>query len=150
MRYQGQNYEQNVPVPPGPITDATLAAVFERFHTQHEQFYGYRIPGEVIELIHFNVSVVGPVPRSHLPELVERPAPRASATRLVFFRSAGYLPTAIYRRQELGHGARLTGPAIVEETDSTTLIPPGVSATTSPHGILILELASDAHRQSAR
>src|SRR5262249_19647489 len=127
---------------PGPITDSTLAAAFERFHTQHEQFYGYRIPGEMIELIHFNVSVVGPVARSPLPELAELPTSQATTTRPVFFPSAGYLQTPIYRRHDLGRGARLLGPAIVEEEDSTTLIPPGVSATTSPHGILILEPTS--------
>jgi N-methylhydantoinase A len=138
MRYMGQNYEQSVAVPPGSITGAAMAAVLERFHTQHEQFYGYRIAGEVIELIHFNVSVTGPVPPPRLPELPDLPPPRPRAHRPVFFRAAGCLPTPIYRRDEVGAGAALVGPAILEEHDSTTLVPPGVALAASRQGVLLL------------
>jgi N-methylhydantoinase A len=138
MRYMGQNYEQSVPVPPGPIDDAAMAAVLERFHAQHEQFYGYRIAGEVIELIHFGVSVSGPVTSTRLPELAERPAPRPRSERPVFFRSVGYAPTPIYRRGELGRHAVVAGPAIVEEEDSTTLVPPGARLSSDRSGVLVL------------
>jgi N-methylhydantoinase A len=141
MRYMGQNYEQSVAVPPGPIDRAAMAAVLERFHAQHERFYGYRIAGEVIELIHFNVSVTGPRPPSRLPELPELPAPRPRAERPVFFRGAGYLTTPIYRRDEVGAGVRLAGPAILEEHDSTTLVPPGVALVSSRPGVLLLTRA---------
>ena len=67
MRYLGQNYEQDVPVPPGPIGDESIAAVMQRFHQQHEAFYGYSIAGEIMELIHFNVSVIGATPNVTLP-----------------------------------------------------------------------------------
>jgi N-methylhydantoinase A len=148
MRYLGQNYEQNVSLPPGPIMETAMAEVFERFHTQHEQFYGYRIAGEVIELIHFNVSVIGSVARIDLPELPEMPTPQPTNERLVYFRSAGYLPTAIYRRSQLGRGTTIRGPAIIEEEDSTTLVPPNVSAVVSPHGILVIDRLVDTPRES--
>jgi N-methylhydantoinase A len=138
MRYMGQNYEQVVAVPPGPITAETIAAVLERFHAQHERFYGYRIAGEVIELIHFNVSVTGPVPPARLPELPDLPSPRPRSQHPVLFRGAGRLPTPIYRRDEVGAGAALAGPAILEEHDSTTLVPPGVVLTTTRQGVLLL------------
>jgi N-methylhydantoinase A len=112
--------------------------VFERFHAQHEQFYGYRIADEVIELIHFAVSVSGPVPPTRLPELAELPPPRPRSERPVFFRSAGYLPTPIHRRAELGRDAVVSGPAIVEEEDSTTLVPPGARLSANPSGVLVL------------
>ena len=48
MRYLGQNYEQDVPVPPGPIGEESIAAVMQRFHQQHEAFYGYSIAGEIM------------------------------------------------------------------------------------------------------
>ena len=67
MRYLGQNYEQDVPVPPGPIGEESIAAVTQRFHQQHEAFYGYSIAGEIMELIHFNVSVIGATPKVTLP-----------------------------------------------------------------------------------
>jgi N-methylhydantoinase A len=150
MRYLGQNYEQNVAVPEGPITEVTMAAVFERFHAQHEQFYGYRIAGEVIELIHFNVSTIGPVARIELPELPDQPLPQPISNRLLYFRTEGYLPTAIYRRSQLGRGSYVVGPAVVEEADSTTLVPPGVTATTSSRGVLVLDRLADALRTSER
>jgi N-methylhydantoinase A len=145
MRYLGQNYEQDVVVPPGPITAATMSEVFERFHAQHEQFYGYRIAGEVIELIHFNVSALGPVVRIDLPEVPEAPALRPTGERLVYFRSAGYLPTAIYWRHQMGRGATVRGPAIIEEEDSTTLVPPDVTATATPHGVLVIDRLAQMH-----
>lgn len=144
MRYLGQNYEQNVSLPPGQITEPAMGAVFERFHAQHEQFYGYRIAGEVIELIHFNVSVIGPLARIDLPLLPERRTPQPTSERPVFFRSTGYRPTAIYRRSQLGRGTTISGPAIIEEEDSTTLVPPNVSAMVSPHGILVVDRPVDA------
>ena len=59
MRYWGQNYEQDVPMPPGAVTPELLERTLEAFHRLHEQFYGYSITGEVIELIRFNVTVSG-------------------------------------------------------------------------------------------
>ena len=59
MRYWGQNYEQDVPMSPGPVTPELLEQTLEAFHRLHEQFYGYSITGEVIELIRFNVMVSG-------------------------------------------------------------------------------------------
>ena len=59
MRYWGQNYEQDVPMPPGAVTPELLEQTLEAFHRLHEQFYGYSITGEVIELIRFNVTVSG-------------------------------------------------------------------------------------------
>ena len=59
MRYWGQNYEQDVPMPAGDVTPELLEQTLEAFHRLHEQFYGYSITGEVIELIRFNVTVSG-------------------------------------------------------------------------------------------
>jgi N-methylhydantoinase A len=138
MRYLGQNYEQSVPVPAGSIVGSTLTELFERFHRQHERFYGYRIAGEIIELIHFNVSAIGPVPRATLTELPGLPRPRPIGDRLVSFRGDGRRPTAIYRRSQLGRDATVDGPAIIEEEDSTTLLPPGTRVTVHPRGSMVL------------
>ena len=60
MRYWGQNYEQDVPVPDGPVTPGAAGARrCDAFHRLHEQFYGYSITGEMIELIRFNVTALG-------------------------------------------------------------------------------------------
>jgi len=79
-----------------------------------------------------------------LPRPVARPAARASGTaadarigeRRAYF--GGYVPTALYERARLPLGARLAGPAIVEQDDTTTVIPPGVTALVDDAGNLRL------------
>ena len=144
MRYLGQNYEQDVPVPPGPIGDESIAAVMQRFHQQHEAFYGYSIAGEIMELIHFNVSVIGATPNVTLPRWPTRsdgggtPTPRSH--REVHFAESGRVRCPIYRRTDLPAGAALTGPAIIEDADSTTLLPTRRQLTVTEHGLLLIEL----------
>ena len=144
MRYLGQNYEQDVPVPPGPIGDESIAAVMQRFHQQHEAFYGYSIAGEIMELIHFNVSVIGATPDVTLPRWPARSdgggavSPRSQ--REVHFAESGRVDCPIYRRTDLPAGAGLTGPAIIEDADSTTLLPSGRQLTVTEHGLLVIEV----------
>ncbi len=69
MRYWGQNYEQDVPMPVGPVTPDLLEQTLEAFHHLHEQFYGYSITGEVIELIRFNVTISGHTGAVTLPAM---------------------------------------------------------------------------------
>jgi len=46
----------------------------------------------------------------------------------------------VYRREDLGPGARISGPAIVQELSSSTIVPPGARLTVDPHGNLLIEL----------
>ena len=75
MRYAGQNYEQDVPVPRGPITADSLKALQDEFGEAHRRFYGYHFPGEVVELIHFNVTAIGATAPPSLPALAPGPPP---------------------------------------------------------------------------
>ena len=144
MRYLGQNYEQDVPVPPGPIGEESIAAVMQRFHQQHEAFYGYSIAGEIMELIHFNVSVIGATPDVALPRWPAGSdgsgAARPRSQREVQFAESGRVGCPIYRRTDLPAGAGLTGPAIIEDADSTTLLPSGRQLTVTEHGLLVIEV----------
>ena len=92
MRYWGQNYEQDVPMPPGPVTPELLEATLEAFHRLHEQFYGYSITGEVIELIRFNVTVSGHTDAVTLPAMASnghRPGGQPVEERPVYFQGHG-------------------------------------------------------------
>ena len=62
MRYEGQNYEQEVPVPNGDFDDAELADCYERYHQLHESFYGYRFDAVPIEMVRIGVAVSGEPP----------------------------------------------------------------------------------------
>jgi N-methylhydantoinase A len=139
MRYAGQNYEHQVPVPAETMTDAVLRGAFSSFEKIHAERYGYAIEGEEIELVAFHVTVTG---RRAAPRLVvgeQSGACNEPTSRLVHFRSHDDLPTAIYRRYGLPAGARLEGPCILEEIGSTTLIEPGMAVEVLPDGQLLIE-----------
>ena len=134
MRYAGQNYEQDVPVPRGPITGDSLKALQDEFGEAHRRFYGYHFPGEVVELIHFNVTAIGATAPPSLPALAPGPRPEPRERRAVRIGGAAHRDCPVYRRDALPAGCTLTGPAIVEELDSTTLVPAGHTLSVLPNG----------------
>ena len=141
MRYSGQNYEHDVPIEEGPITSQTLENTFQQFNQLHEQFYGYSIGHEVIELIRFNVKAVG---RTNKPRLKGVAAPAggpvaALQTRGVFFKGQGFVDCPVYRRKELPGEFELIGPAIIEEVDSMILVHPGHKLQTNRQGVITLD-----------
>jgi N-methylhydantoinase A len=139
MRYLGQNYEEEIDMPPGKIDDAAMAALVESFHAHHEATYGYRIAGEVIEIVRFNVTVGGAASRPTLPKLEAGPAAEPRAFREVIFPDAGAVRCPIFQREDLRPGQVLAGPAVIEELDSTTLVHPGDRLTVSERGLALIE-----------
>jgi N-methylhydantoinase A len=138
MRYAGQNYEQDIPVDAEMASDAMLRQILAAFERRHEEFYGYSISGEVIELIRFNVTALGRTPKPNLPRLDGRGPAAPVGERSVYFSESGQLETTIYRRELLPAGARLAGPAIIEEAGSTTLLHPASHLTVDDHGLLLM------------
>ncbi|ADG88936.1 5-oxoprolinase [Thermobispora bispora] len=140
LRYYGQAYEVRVPAPDGPIDAAWLAAVVDRFHTEHERLYGYAYrndPRHAVEFVNFRVSGIGPIKRPTIPRRprqAEEPSP--VATRQVYFDQ--WSRTVIYRRGDLGAGAVVRGPAVIEEYGSTLPVHPGFTATMDDYGNLVV------------
>jgi len=138
MRYVGQAYELEVPIEV-PLTRERVAEIVATFHVTHERIYGYARPQQLAEFVNFRAVHTYPLPRP-----VVRPEARASGTladacigeRRAYF--GGYVPTALYERSRLPLGVRLGGPAIVEQDDTTTVIPPGVTALVDDAGNLRL------------
>jgi N-methylhydantoinase A len=139
MRYAGQNYEHQVPVPAEPMTEGGLREAFRSFETIHADRYGYAIEGEEIELVAFHVTVTGrrPVPRLVVQQ--EMSSLSEPTSRLVHFRAAGHVPTAVYRRYALPTATRIDGPCILEEPGSTTLVEPGMTVEVLADGQLLIE-----------
>jgi N-methylhydantoinase A len=138
MRYVGQAYELEVPLA-APVAAADVPAIVRAFHAVHERVYGYARAQQPVEFVNFRAVHTFPLPRPVLT-----PAARANGTlddarigeRRAYF--GAFVPTAIYERARLPLGARLAGPAIVEQTDTTTVIPPGVTALVDEAGNLRL------------
>jgi N-methylhydantoinase A len=138
MRYVGQEYTLSVPLP-SPVDDRSLADLATRFHDAYEQRYGHRNVAESIEFVALRVMAVGVLPALPLPRRDRErrgPAPPAATRRVVFGGEA--VPTGVYRRETLGPGQTLPGPAIVEEPSCTTVIPPGGQATVDAWGQIVL------------
>ncbi|MFN8665153.1 MAG: hydantoinase/oxoprolinase family protein [Thermomicrobiales bacterium] len=143
MRYWGQNYEQDVPMEAGEVTPELLERTLRAFDKVHEQVYGYSITGEVIELIRFNVTVSGTASSVSLPAMPSngsRPAGQPAGSREVYFHSHGLTETPIYRREELPAGFTATGPMIIEEVSSTTVVHPGQTLRVHPSGVMTIDL----------
>jgi N-methylhydantoinase A/oxoprolinase/acetone carboxylase beta subunit len=138
MRYVGQAYELEVPIP-APVTPERVPEIVAAFHAVHERVYGYARTQQPVEFVNFRAVHTFPLPRPVVtPAARERgslDAARIGERRAYF---DGFVPTVIYERARLPLGARVPGPAIVEQTDTTTVIPPGVVALVDDAGNLRL------------
>lgn len=149
LRYVGQGYELRISFHAGALTAADLEDVFARFHAAHAAEYGHAFEANPIEIVNVRVSGAG-----YMPKLTTLAAPTGGSLEAALirtepcrFRIAGTLqavPTAYYRRALLPVGERFLGPAIVLQTDSTTVIPPGTTAIVDPIGNIIMDLRSPA------
>ena len=137
-RYAGQNYEQEIPIEPGaPSFAAELAA---RFHASHERAYGYSMEDQPVESVYVAAAAIGragPVElRPYDPTVRGAVAP---GTREILVGPGETAEAAIVRRASLVPGDVLRGPALVEEADSTTYVPPGFRATVHETQCLVVE-----------
>jgi N-methylhydantoinase A len=136
MRYQGQNYEQEVPFHDGEIDGGALQDAYDRYGQLYSEFYGYRLDGIPIELVRLAVIATSEAPDyARLPGVPDADEGESSS-RDVYFPDGGFVPAAIVRREALAPGATLPGPAIIEFMDSTTVVPPGWTLGTREDGIL--------------
>ena len=143
LRYVGQGYELRVPIAAGRIDDACLADAFEAFHRLHEGEYGHAFRQSAIEIVNIRVAGVGHMPKIGKPVVTHgRSLDEARVkTGRCMFRVDGRLQpfdTSFYQRRLLPLDTPLAGPAVILQTDSTTVVPPGWSATADAGGNLIL------------
>jgi N-methylhydantoinase A len=139
LRYAGQGYELRVPFGDGPIDDDELRRTLQRFHVQHQTEYGHAFPDSVIEVV--NIRLVGVAVR---PKLSAKPAkptevlPPTYYAPVVFAAMQDAIETPFLFRDALAQGVPIPGPAVVLQTDSTTVVPPGCTLVAEPSGNLII------------
>src|SRR5437773_1695238 len=151
-RYVGQGYELTVPVPAGVLDAAALADVRRSFDEIYAARYGYANPSEPIEIVTWKLSATGqtsPVRlrrasetgrARHTGEEAGESSARKPGRRAWFPETDGWIDTPVYDRYRLAPGHCLRGPAIVEERESTTVLPPGVTATVDDYASLIVSV----------
>ncbi len=145
MRYAGQNYELSVPLPGGPVTPATIDVLTAGFAAAHQRLYGFVADDEPMQLVTFRAEAVGIVQKAELRSKVDMgpdPGNAEFGRRDVWLHEArGFVSCPLYDRDKLAAGNRINGPAIIEQMDATTLIPPGAIGTVDPYLNLLLELS---------
>ena len=144
MRLVGQVHETNVPLPGGAMGEDALAAIREAFERVYTARYTALPPGATMEAISFRVRVVGPEPALSLRQVgADAAGPARKGARRIYFDGA-WAEASVWDRYALRAGERIPGPAIVEEREATTLIPPGDVLTVDAGGNLRIAVASAA------
>ena len=142
MRYYGQSFELDIPTPAGTLDDKGLASVIAAFHEDHERAYGFKVPNEPVEFVNLRLVAVQPITKPATRPMAGGPENRSAkikGRRRVFFAElGGWTDTDVYDRYAIDANARLTGPTIIEEADSLTVVPPGWEARIDELGNLIL------------
>ena len=152
MRYPLQNYEIDVTLPSGSIDSGWLRRAADAFHAAHQRLYSYCDRGEQVQIVNLRVAAIGQT--EHVkPRLIERgsadPKTAQKSERQVRFQESAALKTCpIYERDRLLAGNVVNGPAVIEQADSTTLVPPSFNACVDRHGRLILTYGGAAAEKS--
>jgi N-methylhydantoinase A len=138
LRYFGQSRYMTISAPDGVWDDAATTAVVAEFNAAHEREYGYTMPPPVseVELVNLRVIVSAGGPRLQ-PSVPPAASPAATRTRRAFF-GAGFVDVPVLERAALPPQQRIHGPAIVEQVDSTTILPHGAVAHAGPAGELVI------------
>ena len=138
-RYVGQGYELTVPVPAGPLDAAALGRVRASFDEIYAARYGYAQPAEPVEVVTWKLSAIGGAPRVTLAKAATSPVAGGlkGRRRAYFPETGGWIDCPIYDRYKLAAGLEIAGPAIVEERESTSVLPPGTVATVDEYANLI-------------
>jgi len=137
LRYRHQGFELTVP---WPERDLDLDALLARFHARHRQLYTYALADAPVEIVTLRLAAAGRVRRFTLPSLPRRRMAAARPPRRrVHFPGAGWTMCPSVDRERLGVGAVVTGPAIVEQPDTTTVVPPGHRARVDRVGNLVIQ-----------
>ena len=147
MRYVGQEHAVTVDLPLDVIRNKDRAAIKAAFDKVHAIRYGTSAPGEPADLVSLRMTVTGlmqkPSPRQ-VPEGARTPdAESVLRTKDVYFRDAGgFVPTPVYRRTQLRRGNEITGPALIEEHASTTVLQPGDALSVDAFGNLLVSIGA--------
>lgn len=138
MRYVGQAFDLPVRLTPALRSAPDAAALTELFHQAHEKVYSFRDPSSSVEITAARLCVVGEIPPIALPRLSSNAQPRAVHARRNLFLEGNYIAAVVYQRDDLRCGQSLSGPAIVQQEDTTTVVLPGWSATVDALGNLLI------------
>jgi N-methylhydantoinase A len=150
LRYTGQGYELRTPLEDlfeTRLTAESLAGVRTRFDERHAQIHGHAARERPVELVSYRLRVRVAVPKYKPVAEVPPPSPRGiesaiKGRRRIHLPEGDSVHAVLYERDQLEIGAVVGGPAVIEQLDATTLIPPGWSGSVDAYRNLILRRES--------
>jgi len=143
IRYAGQGYEITLPCN-APLAPGGLAQLRSAFDEEHRKMFGHIAPQEPVEIISYRVRGIGRVPPVELPKFAPTGAPLAGAVRemrVARFNGAN-IECPVYQREKLDVGATFSGPAIVDQLDCTSVIPPGQHVRVDEYRNMIITIGA--------
>ena len=140
MRYAGQGWEIPVPMPDRAFVDADKTAIEKAFRERYAQFFGRAVEGPEVEFVTWSVKTqeIRPEGEKFALDAGGQPA-SGHATRMVFDPASGKeLETAIVPRDTLAAGARIAGPAVIVERETSTVVTSPFDAVIQADGTILL------------
>lgn len=138
LRYVGQGYELKIDVPDGPLTEAALDRVWQAFHDRHREEYGHAFEASPIEIVTVKLRGLGMVDKlAEPPAYTVSSEPKQVGVGRCVFRVDDTLEThdtPHIERNSLPVERKFAGPAILLQTDTTTVVPPGWTYWADRHG----------------
>jgi N-methylhydantoinase A len=137
MRYVGQSFDIDVAIPEG----GDKAAAIEAFHVEHERLYAHSDRKTAVQFVGLRVRIIGHLPNpdgSAGNRLDADAAPQVKERRRLSFEGQMIDDVPVYLRRDLAGGAAVVGPAVIEQDDTTILLPPLFTAKAGPIGELVL------------
>ncbi len=140
MRYRGQGHEVMVPLPAGPYAAGDGARLAAAFETAYRGLYSRTIPGVDIEVVSWALSLRAPMDLAvEAPAPAEPYTPQPSGRRPLFDPATGEtIEVPVYRRADLRPGAQITGPALIVEDETSTVVSPAFDASVDGYGYIEL------------
>ena len=146
MRCVGQNFELAVALEGASraevVTQVSASRLREMFFDTHEKTYGFSNPDEAVEVINFRLAARGSLhgPTRSAAPLTDDPPPPPIAQRAVFFEPDAAIDSPVFARDDFGRGHTITGPAVIEQFDATTLVYPGDVLRIDHHNNMRIEV----------
>jgi len=143
IRYVGQEFPIQTPVEESAIASGDMAKIRAGFDEIHDRRYGHKATSEAVEIVNIRLTATGKRERSRFPELPPATTDALIAHRHVIFDdSLEGIECPIYDRERLGPGARISGPAVIQEYASTTVLFPGDEMQVAPSGEMIVTIGA--------
>jgi N-methylhydantoinase A len=142
LRYVGQGFELLIALEGIALQEKSCKnQILKRFNEKHQSIYGYILEEEEVEMVNIRINSIGLIKKPRLVKIAEgttKPIDEAQlTTREVYFEEfKGFKQTPIFSREKLLAKNGLEGPAIIEQYDTTTVVPPNWKASVDSYGLI--------------